>query len=224
MKISTFAFVLCLSVLLAGCGGSSDAPTEPTPTATLEPTVYQRSILALGDSLTEGYGLKKEKSYPRQLQEFLDEKGYQYKVINSGVSGETTTGLLQRLDWVLGQDPDLIILTIGANDAIRGINLDITRQNLESIIQTIQAKDIDMIFSGMQIYENLGPEYVTTFQNLYTEMAQKYELNFIPFFLEGVAGDPVLNITDQIHPNAEGYKIIVEQNIWPVLEPMLEKK
>ena len=224
MKIHLSALALCFSLILTGCGATTPAadPVGTTPTQQIKQE-YDGKILALGDSLTEGYGLEKAQSYPSQLQAFLNKQGHNYQVINSGISGETTTGLRERIDWVLSQNPDVIILTSGANDAMRGIDLDITRQNLEAVIQTIQDQDITLIFGGMEIYENLGPEYVEDFKNLYPALAEQYELNFIPFFLAGVAGDPALNIADQIHPNEQGYKIIVEQNIWPVLELILSE-
>lgn len=220
MKIKVLFFTIISLLALAGCSNPTtnnvEPPSTPPPTAT-----YSGKIIALGDSLTEGYGLDKADSYPAQLQEFLSQKGYNYQVINSGISGETTTGLRQRLDWILNQNPDIIILTTGANDAIRGINLDLTRQNLTAIIQKIKEREVQLIFSGMEIYENLGPKYVADFKALYPTLAQEHQLDFIPFFLEGVAGDASLNIKDQIHPNTQGYKIIIEQNIWPVLKSSL---
>lgn len=222
MKNTLLSCLLIASVALAGCSHTPAIKTE-----TIQPTKitqYDGKILALGDSLTEGYGVDQSDSYPPQLEAFLQKNGYNYHVINSGISGETTTGLSERLDWVLSQNPDIIILTSGANDAMRGIDLEITKQNLETVIQSIKAKDIELIFSGMEIYANLGPEYVADFKNLYPQLAEKHQLHFIPFFLEGVAGDPTLNNADQIHPNKDGYKIIVEKNIWPILEPILNSK
>ena len=219
MKIKKISFLLFFSIALFGCGKVEQ--TEPIKTQVV--TKYDGKILALGDSLTEGYRLEKSESYPAQLKQFLTEKGYNYQVIKSGISGETSTGLESRIDWTLSQTPDIIILASGANDAIRGIDLDITKKNLATVIQTIQEKNIPLIFGGMQIYENLGNDYVNQFKNLYPSLAQEYKLNFIPFFLEGVAGNPTLNITDQIHPNKEGYQIIVEKNIWPTLKPLLKK-
>jgi len=221
MKIHTASFITFSMLILSGCGGPSEE-TKDLPTPATETVIKKKTILALGDSLTEGYRVDKSESYPAQLQDLLDAKGYRYEVINSGISGETSTGLSERLNWTLSQNPDLIILTTGANDAIRGIDLSITKANIENIVETIQAKNIPLIFGGMEIYENLGSEYVTEFKNIYPTIAKQYDLPFIPFFLEGVAGNPNLNIEDQIHPNKDGYKIIVEQNIWPVLEGMLK--
>lgn len=223
MKTKLFVSLLGISFLLFGCQKNIPQKTFSSTEKETQTIQYDGKILALGDSLTEGYGIDRSDSYPSQLKKFLQQKGYHYQVINGGISGETTTGLKERLDWTLTQNPDLIILTSGANDAMRGVDLELTKNNLETIIETIQAQKIPLIFSGMEIYENLGKKYVTDFKNLYPVLAKKYEVPFIPFFLAGVAGDPKLNNTDQIHPNKEGYQIIIEKNIWEILEPLLKK-
>lgn len=224
MKIK-YLFSLSLILLtVSACSQNDSEVVEDVTTSVGEATEYDGIIVALGDSLTEGLGVEREQAYPAQLERFLLEQGYNYHVVNSGISGETSSGLVERLDWVLSQDPDIIILTSGANDAIRGLDLSLTEANLSQAIETILARDIKLIFSGMQIYENLGEEYVQAFENLYPSLAQQYELPFIPFFLEGVAGNPALNNNDQIHPNAAGYSIVVEQNIWPVLKEVLENE
>lgn len=212
--------LLLASCLLVGCGSESVKVNPTGEPVALEET--SKVIVALGDSLTEGYGLERDQAYPAQLQQVLKDKGHtDYKVVNSGLSGETSTGLLQRINWVFKQNPDLIILTIGANDAIRGIDLSLTEKNIRTIVETIQERGIPLIFSGMEIYDNLGPEYVAEFKAMYPKIAADYELPFIPFFLEGVGGNPELNIEDRIHPNPEGYAKIVQNNIMPVLEPLL---
>lgn len=224
MKIK-YLFSLSLILLtVSACSQNDSEVVEDVTTSVGEATEYDGIIVALGDSLTEGLGVEREQAYPAQLERFLLEQGYNYHVVNSGISGETSSGLVERLDWVLSQDPDIIILTSGANDAIRGLDLSLTEANLSQAIEIILARDIKLIFSGMQIYENLGEEYVQAFENLYPSLAQQYELPFIPFFLEGVAGNPALNNNDQIHPNAAGYSIVVEQNIWPVLKEVLENE
>ena len=179
-------------------------------------------ILALGDSLTEGLGVNQTENYPAILQKTLNDRGYeQIKVVNSGLSGETSRGLKARLDWVLQLNPQLTILNIGANDAMRGLPLSLTQNNISEIITRIEASGSQVILAGMQIYDNLGREYVAGFKDMYPELAQKHQLNFIPFFLDHVAGDPKLNQTDMIHPTSAGYEIIVEQNILPVILPIL---
>ncbi|MEZ5470918.1 MAG: arylesterase [Marinicella sp.] len=180
-------------------------------------------ILALGDSLTEGLGVAKTHNYPALLEHKLLERGFDVKVINSGLSGETSAGLKNRVDWVLQLKPDLTILNIGANDAMRGLPLELTQNNIENIVERIQQADSQVILAGMQIYDNLGREYVAGFKDMYLEIAGKHELLMIPFFLDQVAGNPKLNQNDMIHPTAAGYEIIVEQNVLPVILPVVEK-
>lgn len=178
------------------------------------------TILALGDSLTEGLGVKEQFNYPSLLQKNLPDH---IKVINAGLSGETSSGLMNRLNWVLKQKPDLTILNIGANDAMRGVPLSLTSDNIDQIITQIKQADSDVILAGMQIYENLGKKYVSEFKEIYPQLAKKHDLPLIPFFLQGVAGIPELNQADMIHPNAEGYEIIVKNNILPMVLNYLEQ-
>jgi acyl-CoA thioesterase-1 len=188
-----------------------------------EPAKAEFLILALGDSLTEGLGVLEESAYPAQLQQHLHKLGYDsIEVINAGLSGETTSGLKNRLNWVMKQKPNLTILCIGANDAMRGLPLELTTNNLEEIITTIETNDSDLILAGMQIYDNLGKEYVAGFKDIYPRMADKYSIPLIPFFLENVAGNTELNQADMIHPNAKGYEIIVAKNILPSVLEYLE--
>lgn len=179
-------------------------------------------ILALGDSLTEGLGVAENHTYPAILQQQLNAKGHQnIQVVNAGLSGETSTGLLNRLDWVMQLQPDLTILTIGANDAMRGLDLERTDDNIRTIIKILQQKNSDVILAGMEIYDNLGREYVSGFKDIYPRIAKDLDLPFIPFFLQGVAGDPELNQQDGIHPNHSGYQVIVENNILPAVTQYL---
>lgn len=221
--ISVVAFLL----FFTGCGGNavpSDSPdVSREVNFEVEENEFSQKIIAFGDSLTEGYGLDRDESYPSQLQQKLISQGYeQYEVINSGVSGETSRGALSRVDFILSQEPDIVILEIGANDALRGIDLSSTEQNIDEIITRLKASGITVILAGMQITENLGRPYITQFADLYPSLAGKHNTPFIPSFLAGVGGVPDLNIADGIHPNEEGYRIIVEENVWPVLEEVLE--
>lgn len=183
----------------------------------------QITIVAFGDSLTEGLGVERKDAYPSQLEMRLAELGYEVRVFNSGYSGETTTGALNRVDWVLSLNPDIVILTTGANDAMRGIDLSITKSNIANIIEKFQSNNVTVILSGMKIFENLGEEYITEFENIYPALAEEYNISFISLFLEGVEANSSLNNDDQIHPNREGYSIIVENNILPVLIPVIER-
>ena len=182
------------------------------------------TILALGDSLTEGLGVDNDANYPAQLEARLQELGYKdVKVINSGLSGETSTGLVNRLDWVLQTKPDITILTIGANDAIRGIDVATVEANIRTAIKRLQDGGSEVILGGMQIYDNLGADYVESFAAIYPRVAKDMNVTLIPFFLDGVGGDAELNQADAIHPTREGYTIIVNDNILPILQPEIEK-
>ncbi|MDN5665669.1 MAG: arylesterase [Psychrobacter sp.] len=182
------------------------------------------TILALGDSLTEGLGVDKNDNYPAQLEDRLQAMGYKNtEVINSGLSGETSTGLVNRLDWVLQTKPDVTILTIGANDAIRGIDVATIEANIRTAVKRLQDNGSVVILGGMSIYDNLGSDYVAAFSDIYPRVAKDMNVTLIPFFLEGVGGDAELNQADAIHPTKEGYTIIVNDNILPILEPKLDE-
>ncbi|WP_413772334.1 arylesterase [Psychrobacter sp. Marseille-P5312] len=182
------------------------------------------TILALGDSLTEGLGVSPEDNYPAQLEAQLKKMGYpNITVVNSGLSGETSTGLVNRLDWVLQTKPDITILTIGANDAMRGIEVATIENNIRTAIKRLQAGGSEVILGGMQIYDNLGSDYVESFAAIYPRIAEDTGVTLIPFFLDGVGGDAALNQADAIHPTKEGYRMIVNENVLPVLTPKLEK-
>ncbi len=182
------------------------------------------TILALGDSLTEGLGVDPNDNYPAQLEAKLKEMGYtNVEVVNSGLSGETSTGLVNRLDWVAQTKPDITILTIGANDAIRGIDVATIEKNIRTAVERLQENDSDVILGGMQIYDNLGSDYVKSFSAIYPRVAEDMGLTLIPFFLDNVGGNPELNQDDAIHPTRQGYTIIVDNNILPILKPELEK-
>jgi acyl-CoA thioesterase I len=174
-------------------------------------------IVAIGDSLTAGYGLPQGEDFPTQLEAALQAKGLNVVVDNAGVSGDTTTGGLQRLDWALGKDADYVILELGANDALRGIQPEITRENLEKILAILQEKKIPVLLAGMRAPPNMGANYTMAFDRIFPELAEKYSADFYPFFLKDVAADPTLNQNDYIHPNAEGVKVIVN-NMLPYVE------
>ncbi|MBE0407748.1 arylesterase [Psychrobacter sp. AOP22-C1-22] len=202
-------------------------PQTTEPEQSVNSTEQQQApltILALGDSLTEGLGVDNAANYPAQLEARLQELGYKnVKVVNSGLSGETSTGLVNRLDWVLQTKPDITILTVGANDAIRGIDVATVEANIRTAVQRLQDSDSEVILGGMQIYDNLGSDYVKSFAAIYPRVAKDMNVTLIPFFLDGVGGDPKLNQADAIHPTREGYKIIVNDNILPILQPEIEK-
>jgi len=205
-------------------GTSVDArpgATSPPPSnAASRPE--ERVLVAFGDSLTAGLGLSPEESYPARLQEKLLLSGYRYRVVNAGVSGDTTAGGVRRVEWVLKSKPDVVILELGANDGLRGLDLAETRANLDQIIQRLLAGNATVILAGMKLPPNYGADYTKAFQALYADLAQRHGIPFIPFFLEGVAAKPDLNQADGIHPTGQGYAVVVT-NLWPVLEPLLKK-
>jgi len=180
-------------------------------------------IVAFGDSLTAGLGVSADESYPAQLQRRLDHLGYRYRVINAGVSGDTTAGGVRRVPWVLSSKPDLVILELGGNDGLRGLSLEQTKSNLSEIIRRLQQTGVTVILAGMKLPPNYGPEYITGFEAIYPALAKQYRLPLIPFFLEGVAASSTLNQADGIHPTKEGYRMIVEQ-ILKTLGPLLDRR
>lgn len=183
----------------------------------------EQVILAFGDSLTAGFGVDARDSYPARLQRLLVEKGYSYKVVNAGVSGDTSAGGAARIDWVLQHDPEIVILELGANDGLRGLSLSEMRKNLGEIIEACQKKGAKVLLAGMEITPNLGVEYSKEFRESFTQLAKQYKIFLIPFFLENVAARPELTRPDGVHPLAEGYAIVT-QTVFQYLEPMLKKK
>ena len=180
------------------------------------------TIVAFGDSLTAGYGVPPDDSYPAQLQRRLDQAGYHYRVVNAGVSGDTTAGGLRRVDWILRGRPRIVILELGANDGLRGLHPSQIRANLERIIVKLQAGGVNVLLAGMKLPPNYGVEYTSRFTAIYPDLARKYRLTYLPFFLEGVGAQPTLNLPDGIHPTGPGYRIIVD-HLLPVLESLLGK-
>jgi acyl-CoA thioesterase-1 len=192
---------VALSILSIAYPVGSQAP-DPRPV-----------ILAFGDSMTAGFGVQGEKSYPAQLQEKLDERGYKYHVVNMGITGDTSRGGLGRMDRALGTGPDIVILELGSNDRANGILPNQTQNNLAQIIERFQKTHITVVLAGRSLSGGEG---------VYTNLAQKYHVGLIPSFLDGVSGDPMLTISDGTHPNAEGYAIVVK-TVLKSLEPLLKK-
>lgn len=195
----------------------------PFATSSSSPSDHRPRIVAFGDSLTAGLGVGADESYPAQLQRRLDSLGYHYRVINAGVSGDTTAGGLRRVPWILNNKPELVILELGANDGLRGLSVDQARNNLRQIIRQLQEGGTTVVLAGMKLPPNYGHEYTTQFEAMYRMLANECELALIPFFLEGVGGSSSLNQADGIHPTKEGYEIIVDQ-ILKVLTPVLNEQ
>ena len=189
-----------------------------------ENTTNNKCIVVFGDSLTAGYGLEDVKdAYPGLLQQKIDSLQLGYTVINSGISGETTAGGKNRIDWVLNQKPSVFILELGANDGLRGVPLTETKMNLQYIIDAVKTKypSTKIVLAGMQIPPNFGQDYTNEVKNIFPALAQKNQVALIPFLLENVGGIPSLNQSDGIHPTAKGHKILAK-NVWEVLAPILK--
>jgi acyl-CoA thioesterase-1 len=182
------------------------------------------TILCFGNSLTAGYNLDPGLAYPAVLERKLVEKGYEAKVINAGLSGETSAGGLDRINWILRQPIDVFILELGGNDGLRGLPLEQTKKNLQQIIDRVKTKypEAKIVIAGMMVPPNMGERYGSQFVKIYPELAKENNSPLIPFLLEGVGGNPELNLPDGIHPNIEGHKIVAD-NVLKVIEPLLEK-
>ncbi len=209
-------------VLLFGLGAVAAAQGLPAANASaLAPE--RKNIVVLGDSLAAGYGIDPAQAYPAGLQRKIDEAKWNFRVINAGVSGDTTAGGLRRLDWVLKRRVDVLVLELGANDGLRGTSLGDIKANLQAIIDRTRKRypQARIIVAGMRMPPNLG-DYAAKFQKVFADVARENGSALVPFLLEGVGGRPELNQPDQIHPTAEGHRIVAE-NVWKVLRPTLEK-
>ncbi|MBI4640479.1 MAG: arylesterase [Candidatus Tectomicrobia bacterium] len=220
--------ILALFILFSwGCTQKSEPPSLSTPRSVttqeqVASTTNEPVILALGDSLTAGFGVDEDDSYPALLQRKLTEEGYHYRVVNAGVSGDTTAGGLRRLDWLLQGQVDILIVELGANDGLRGLTVDQMRSNLAQIIEKGKTAGAKIVLAGLQLPPNYGADYATQFKELFPGLADRYQVALIPFFLEGVAAQPHLNLADGIHPNKDGY-IIIAEHVLEYLKPLLRK-
>jgi len=184
----------------------------------------QETILFFGDSITAGYGLTEQQAFPAVIQQKIDSLGLNYNVINSGLSGETTAGGLRRIDWVLQQHVDIFVLELGGNDGLRGIDPISSKQNLQGIMDKVRETypEADILLTGMEAPPNMGQTYTSRFREIYTELSNENDVLFMPFILEGVAGDPDLNQSDGIHPTEEGHRVVAN-DLWEYLRPMLSE-
>ena len=182
-----------------------------------------KTILFFGDSLTAGYGLSMEEAFPALVEKQLNKTSQRVKVVNAGLSGETSAGGLSRIDWILRQQVDIFVLELGANDGLRGLPVSQTISNLQAIINKVKARqpNVKIVLAGMMVPPNMGPQYSNEFRNIYPDLAKKNKATLIPFILEGVAGEEKLNQADGIHPNVEGHQIIAN-NLVKVFEPLIK--
>jgi acyl-CoA thioesterase-1 len=200
---------------LAGFAAASAAPAAAQTGAPLK-------IVAFGDSLTAGYGLSAQEAFPARLERALKAKGHNVEIENAGVSGDTASGGLSRLEWSIADGTDAVIVELGANDMLRGVEPKVTRQALDDILAKLKARNIPVLLSGMRAAPNMGTEYVREFEAIFPALAQKYDVVFYPFFLDGVAADPRLALRDGVHPNGAGVQIIVD-GILPKVEDLIAR-
>ena len=208
----------------AGCGPSDESRVVSTPAPPREGPVVHATlpqVVALGDSLTAGLGIGMDEAYPARLQQRMRAEGYNVEVVNAGQSGDTSAGGLRRLDWVLGTEARVLIVALGGNDGLRGLPPDQMKSNLNDIIGRATAQGLSVLLAGMEAPPNYGPAYTASFRRVFRELADAHDVVFVPFLLEGVAGEADLNQPDGIHPNVEGARLIAA-HLWPALEPLVK--
>ena len=215
--------VLAASLLVFGC--SQDPPAEKVASAPETPApIYDGTLVAVGDSLTAGLGVPEDQAYPAQLARRLQADGHNYRVVNAGISGETSSGALSRIRWVVTSlKPDIVILETGANDGLRGVDPKLLETNLDQLVETLVRQHIQVILAGMRMLPNLGPAYSRAFDDIYPRVAAKHAVIFIPFFLQDVAGRADLNQDDRLHPTADGYARIVD-TVYPYVIQAIERR
>jgi acyl-CoA thioesterase I len=213
--------ILLAMFVVAACNGTAPKEAPPPPPASASPSKSLPKIVAFGDSLTAGYGLSESSSYPSLLQHKLTTDGFDYEVVNAGVSGDTSAGGVRRIDWALEGDVKVVILELGANDILRGQPIREMKKNLGAIIERCKAKGAMVLLAGMEAPTDTGSEYRRDVHEAFASVAREYNVTLIPFFLEGVAAIDSLNQRDRIHPNEEGTKIVAE-TVYKALRPMLD--
>jgi acyl-CoA thioesterase-1 len=225
--------VLVCALVLAGCSDRAarepaaepgTAPAAAAPGAASDPDRLpdRPRIVAYGDSLTAGLGLVEQEAYPAVLQRRIDEAGYEFEVVNAGLSGDTSAGAVRRLDWALDGDVRVLIVAFGGNDGLRGLPVAQMKENLKEIITRARERNIVVILAGMEAPPNFGQEYATAFRQAFRDVAREERVLFIPFLLNNVAGRSELNQPDGIHPNRRGAEVVAE-NVWTVLSPLLDQ-
>ena len=236
MSKAAWILVVAVSTARPGCGRSNSAvepearletTTRAVPPAAVSPepagAAARPRIVFLGDSLTAGLGLPPEQSVPALIQKRLDDEGYEYEVMNRGVSGDTSAGGLSRLDWSLEGDVKVLVIELGANDGLRGLPPAAMKENLSEIITRAKRRGITVLLTGMEAPPNYGAAYTSEFRGVFRDLAREHDVALVPFYLDGVAGLPHLNQGDGIHPNSEGSRV-VERVIWKSLEPLLDSR
>jgi acyl-CoA thioesterase I len=216
-SLTIISWMLCSFLLLSCDQQETQLTTEEIPSTPR----YNGTIIAVGDSLTAGLGIMEDEAWPAIMEKKLHNNGHYWQVINAGISGETSSGILSRIKWILAQKPDIVILETGANDGFRGILPSVIRKNITMAVQMLQEGNVTVVLAGMQIVQNLGADYTREFTDIYPSIARAQDCILIPFFLLQVAGEPALNQTDTIHPNEKGHKIIA-QTVYPYVQQALQ--
>jgi acyl-CoA thioesterase-1 len=223
-KHKTGSMIMFFVTLFMSCNDDKGSTANDQDNAAKKnaAVIKKKNIVFYGNSLTAGYGLSPEQAFPALIQKKIDSLGLPYQAVNAGVSGETSSGGLTRIDWILQQPVDIFVLELGANDGLRGIPLAETKKNLQDIIYKVKVKypQTKLVFAGMQVPPNMGQQYSTEFRDMFGQLAEKNSMTLIPFLLEGVGGEPDLNQADGIHPTAEGHRIVAE-NVWKELQKLL---
>lgn len=220
----SFFSLLLSSLVLLSCGEGTPESKEVGQKEVKVPSDKdQKTVLFFGDSMTAGYGVEQEEAFPALIQDKIDSLGWDFAVINGGLSGETSASGLTRVDWFLEEEPAVFVLELGGNDGLRGIDLAETRKNLQGIIDKVKAAypNTIIVLAGMQIPPNMGQEYTTEFKEIFPMLAEENDLALIPFLLEGVGGNSALNQHDGIHPTVGGH-VIVANTVWKYLQPVLK--
>ncbi len=223
MKGVRIFFTIAVVFIMMHCNNEKVSGNASNEVIKKDTSIVQRkTIIFFGNSLTAGYGLSPSQAFPALIQKKIDSSGLPYKVVNAGVSGETSSGGNSRIDWILREPVHIFVLELGANDGLRGVPLSETKKNLQAIIDKVKSKypEAKLILAGMQIPPNMGQQYATEFRNIFSDLATKNNTILIPFLLEGVGGERLLNQEDGIHPTADGHKVLAE-NVWRELRPLL---
>lgn len=220
-------FVVMACLMVAACRSEAPAPAAASapgaaPAPAPAPTAARPRVVFLGDSLTAGLGLESSQSFPALIGQRLAGEGYDFEVVNAGVSGDTSAGGLRRLEWSLDGDVKVLVVALGANDGLRGLSPAEMKKNLDAVLARAAARGVTVVLAGMEAPPNFGAEYTRQFRGVYAELAQQYRVRFVPFLLQGVAGDASLNQADGIHPNARGAQLVADV-VWAELKPALPR-
>jgi acyl-CoA thioesterase-1 len=219
--LTAWTVAACVCIIMA-CNSDGPAP-QTGRTAAAPLSVYEGTIVALGDSLTAGFGVPEDQAYPARLARKLKTDGYHFEVINAGISGETSSGVRARVEWILAsQKPDIVILETGANDGLQGQDPDLLKKNLGELLAAMKVRGIVVVLAGMRMLPNLGIEYAKAFDGVYPQVAATHEVIYMPFFLGSVTGRDRLNQPDRLHPNSQGYERIVE-DLYPYVLQAIER-